>query len=102
MTSQPAPRRILAWLAEALSEAGPKLDLGRAMHDICKAAGAKNASFLMRHVPGVVSDDPFEINTFGESWRRHLEANTLALADPLIPLTDRILLPVDLSVLPRS
>jgi DNA-binding CsgD family transcriptional regulator len=100
MTSQPSPRRIVAWLAQGLNGVGPRTDLLKCLQDVCRVAGARHGWFMMRYVPGVVGDDPFYIDTYGEKWRKHAEANGYPLNDPLNGLSDRSNQPIDWSELP--
>jgi DNA-binding CsgD family transcriptional regulator len=102
MGSQPAPRRIVAWLAQNLAVAGPKTDLVKGLQDVCRAAGAKHGALVMRHVPGVVGEDPFHIDTFGENWRRHAEANSRAMVEPVSAVSERATQPIDWSSFPRN
>jgi DNA-binding CsgD family transcriptional regulator len=100
MSAQPAPRRIAAWLAQGLNGVGPRTDFHKCLQDVCRVAGARHGSFTMRHVPGVVGEDPFHVDTYGERWRQHAEANAYALSDPLNGQSDRSNQPVDWSELP--
>lgn len=96
-----APRRIVAWLAEAFSSLGPKADFQRSLQDLCRSAGAKHGCFVMRHVPGVLGEDPFQVDTFGESWRRHAAIAGYGPTDPVNLLSERSVQPVDWAELPR-
>jgi DNA-binding CsgD family transcriptional regulator len=96
-----APRRIVAWLAEALDGLGQNTDFVRSLQDVCRASGAKHGAFVMRHVPGVLGDDPFVVDTFGEAWHRHAAINDYAPTDPVSNLAERSIHPYDWSELPR-
>jgi len=102
MSNISAPHRIVAWLAQALDALEPDADLARALQDICRAAGAKHGGFVMRHAPGVVGDDPFHIDTYGEAWRRHAAIQAYAPTDPLSALSERSIHPFDWAELPRQ
>lgn len=102
MSSITAPHRIVAWLAESMASLGPKADFVRVMHDLCRAAGAKHGSFVMRHAPGVFGDDPFHADTYGEAWRRHAAIHEYAPTDPVSTLSERSVHPFDWADLPRG
>lgn len=55
----------------------------------------------MRHVPGVVGDDPFYVDTFGDNWRSHFLEQKFEAIDP-IQFCENGLLPVDWVDLPRN
>ena len=102
MSSIVAPRRIVAWLAEGLASLGPPTDFVRTLQDVCRSSGAKHGCFVMRHAPGVVSDDPFHVDTFGEAWRRHASIHGYAPTDPVGDRSERSIHPFDWSELPRA
>lgn len=101
MTIISAPRRIVSWLAQGLESLGPQADLLRTLQDVCRSAGAKHGSFVMRHAPGVIGDDPFQIDTFGEDWRRHAAVQGYVPTDPVSGLCERSIQPFDWAELPR-
>jgi DNA-binding CsgD family transcriptional regulator len=101
MTSPSAPKRTVASLAQTLSASNQKTDFQRALLDICRTSGAKHAAFLMRHVPGVVGDDPFGIDTYGETWRKHLDDSNFTVGEPIKTLSDHARQPVDWSEMPK-
>lgn len=102
MSSIAAPRRIVSWLAEGLTSLGPTTDFVRTLQDVCRASGAKHGCFVMRHVPGVVGDDPFHVDTFGDSWRRHAAIQDYAAIDPVSNHSERSIHPFDWADLPRA
>ncbi len=102
MTIVSAPRRIVSWLAQGLDSLGPTADLVRSLQDVCRAAGAKHGSFVMRHAPGVIGDDPYHVDTFGEEWRRHAAIHDYAPTDPVSSLSERSVHPFDWADLPRQ
>ena len=102
MTIQPDPRRSVTWLAQNLKHAGMRTDFLRSLQDICRAVGAKHGSFTMRHVPGIVGDDPFLVDTFGELWRDHVTCQKYEAADPIKSYSERAIQPVDWSELPKT
>jgi DNA-binding CsgD family transcriptional regulator len=101
MTLDTTSQRSVAWLAQSLKNAGSRTDFLRCIQDICRSAGAKNGAFIMRHVPGVVGDDPFVVDTFGESWRTHVREQKFEAVDPL-QLSEHAAQPVDWMDLPRN
>jgi DNA-binding CsgD family transcriptional regulator len=101
MTLDLSSQRSVTWLAQTLKNAGGRTDFLRCIQDIVRSAGAKNGAFIMRHVPGVVGDDPFIVDTFGESWRTHVREQKFEAVDPL-QLSEHSTLPVDWTDLPRN
>ncbi len=101
MIAQSAPRRTVSSLAQNLSGATLKTDFQRALLEICRTSGAKHAAFLMRHVPGVVGDDPFVIDTYGETWRKHLDEANFPAGEPIKTLSEHARQPVDWSEMPK-
>jgi DNA-binding CsgD family transcriptional regulator len=102
MTIVSAPRRIVSWLAQGLESLGPATDFHRTLQDICRAAGAKHGCFVMRHAPGVIGDDPFHVDTYGEDWRRHAAIQDYAPTDPVSAFSERSIHPFDWADLPRT
>ena len=102
MTAALAPKRTVAWLAETLAGAASRTDFLRSLQDICRACGAKHGAFSMRHVPGVVGDDPFHIDTFGDFWRSHVIEQNYAAVDPIRSFSERAMQPVDWAEFPRT
>jgi DNA-binding CsgD family transcriptional regulator len=74
--------KAAAWMAQTIDESGPKLELTRALQDIARCVGARHASIVMQHVPGVVAENSLSIDTFGQAWRRHSGEHRLELSDP--------------------
>jgi DNA-binding CsgD family transcriptional regulator len=74
--------RAAAWFAQTLDDAGPSLDVARAVHDAARCVGARHAAFVMQHVPGVVEENPFAADTYGPAWREHLQLLRYASVDP--------------------
>jgi DNA-binding CsgD family transcriptional regulator len=56
----------------------------------------------MRSVPGIVVEDPYEVDTYGISWRKHREDGAASFADPTVTLGDRAFRPFDWAELPRN
>jgi DNA-binding CsgD family transcriptional regulator len=102
MSFHTAPRRIVAWLAQSMSSAGPKFDFQKGLQDICRSAGAKHAAFTMRHVPGVTGDDPYHVDTFGESWKRHAATYGFDIAGHIGCASERAIIPFDWAEMPRN
>jgi DNA-binding CsgD family transcriptional regulator len=102
MSVSTVPGRSVAWLAQSLNGSGIRTDFLRALQDVCRACGAKHGSFLMRHVPGVVGDDPYQVDTFGDVWRTHVEEHKYASVDPIKSFSERAIQPVDWRDLPRA
>jgi DNA-binding CsgD family transcriptional regulator len=101
MTLDVISQRSISWLAQSLKNAGSRTDFLRCVQDICRSVGAKNGAFIMRHVPGVVGDDPFSVDTFGDSWRAHVREQKFEAVDPL-QISERASQPVDWTDLPRN
>lgn len=89
-------------MADKLRESDINTDFQRNLRDICRAIGAKNACFLMRHVPGVLGDDPFAANTYGEAWSQHAEVNKYECIDPVRSLAEVSIQPIDWAELPKG
>jgi DNA-binding CsgD family transcriptional regulator len=102
MIAQNTPRKTVSGLAQNLSSASLKTDFQRSLLEICHASGAKNAAFLMRHVPGIVGDNPFVIDTYGEMWRKHLDGTNFSPGEPIRMLSEHARQPVDWSEMPRA
>ncbi len=102
MTDMTVQKRSLAWLADKLRESDTKTDFQRSIRDICRAIGAKHGSFLMRHVPGVVGDDPFVADTYGETWTQHAAEHKYECVDPTRSLSEISIQPVDWADLPKG
>jgi DNA-binding CsgD family transcriptional regulator len=102
MTLDQSPQRSIIWLAQTLKSAGTRTDFLRCLQDICRASGAKHASFIMRHVPGVVEDDPFIVDTYGEDWRQNVLDQKFEPVDPVMSLHDFSGGPTDWATLPRN
>jgi DNA-binding CsgD family transcriptional regulator len=102
MTLDTTPQRSIIWIAQTLKTAGTKTDFLRCLQDICRACGAKHASFVMRHVPGVVEDDPFVVDTYGEAWRQNVSENRYEFVDPVLLFSDFSGTPADWAHVPKS
>ncbi|MGL4637360.1 MAG: LuxR family transcriptional regulator [Beijerinckiaceae bacterium] len=102
MIEQSSQKRSLTWLAAKVREADHKTDFMHSLRDICRAIGAKHAGFMMRHVPGVVGDDPFVVDTYGDAWRQHAEDNKYECIDPVRSLGEITIQPIDWAQLPKG
>jgi DNA-binding CsgD family transcriptional regulator len=102
MTKITGLNRSLVWLLNTLRSTTPSTDLQRLQQDITRSTGAKHCSFIMRHVPGVLGDDPLILETYSDAWRRHVITNKLETVDPMRTLTDTALQPVDWAGLARN
>jgi DNA-binding CsgD family transcriptional regulator len=94
--------RSLTWLLQTLRSITSATDLQRLQHEITRVTGAKHCSFIMRHVPGVLEDDPLILETYSDAWRMHVETNKLENVDPMRTLTDTALQAIDWADLPRN
>jgi LuxR family transcriptional regulator, activator of conjugal transfer of Ti plasmids len=74
--------KAVEWLARSVDEAGSGQDPSRIMQDVCRTAGARHAALVMQHVPGVVTENSFAIETFGQAWRDHCDAEKYEAIDP--------------------
>jgi DNA-binding CsgD family transcriptional regulator len=102
MTLDTTPQRSIIWLAQTLKTAGTRTDFLRYLQDICRTSGAKHASFIMRHVPGVVEDDPFSVDTYGEDWRQNVSEQRFEAVDPIMSFNDLSGSASDWSTMPRN
>jgi DNA-binding CsgD family transcriptional regulator len=102
MTLDTTPQRNIVWLAENIKSSGTKTDFFRCLQDICRTIGGKHSSFIMRHVPGVVGDDPFTVDTFGEAWHRHALELRYEAVDPILSFNDCSGQPMDWLDIPKS
>ncbi len=84
------------------SDQDPNRDLQRWLHEQARALGARHVSFVMRHVPGIVVDDPLVIETYGPAWREHALQEKFDQVDPARTVADRAMEPIDWAELPRT
>lgn len=64
--------------------------------------GARHGAFVMRQVPGLVAEDPFSCDTFGESWHERARAERYEIVDPLLLSGVSATEPFDWALLPRT
>jgi DNA-binding CsgD family transcriptional regulator len=102
MTLDTTPQRSVIWIAQTLKTAGTRTDFLRCLQDICRASGAKHASFVMRHVPGIVEDDPFVVDTYSEAWRQNASEQRYEFVDPVMIFNDYSGAPTDWANLPKN
>jgi DNA-binding CsgD family transcriptional regulator len=77
-------------------------DLQRWLQEQARALGARHVSFVMRHVPGIIGDDPLVIETYGQAWREHALHEKFDQVDPARTVADRAMEPIDWAELPRT
>jgi DNA-binding CsgD family transcriptional regulator len=94
--------RGVKWLAQNLRGSGLRGELLRHLQDLCRMTGARNASFVMRQVPGLVDEDPFACDTFGDAWHERALAERYEIVDPLLISGASVTEPFDWALLPRT
>jgi DNA-binding CsgD family transcriptional regulator len=94
--------RSLAWLSQTIRSVTAATDLQRLQLEIARTTSAKHCVFIMRHVPGVLGDDPLIVETYSDTWRAHVEDHKLESVDPMRTLADTGQHAVDWAELPRT
>jgi DNA-binding CsgD family transcriptional regulator len=103
MAGKNAPKQIIVKTAREMArEQETSQDLYRYLQEQARILGARHVSFVMRHVPGVIGDDPLVIETYGPAWRAHSVEEKFDAVDPARAVADRAMEPIDWAELPRT
>jgi DNA-binding CsgD family transcriptional regulator len=95
MSIESSTAQMLARMARRIDRTASSARLPLCLSDIRGVTGAAHVRFVMRHVPGVPAERPFELDTFGQRWRAFaIEAQTDDV-DPSATLGTEATRPVD-------
>jgi DNA-binding CsgD family transcriptional regulator len=95
MSVESSTAQLLSRMARRIDRTASTARLPLCLNDIRSVTGAIHVRFVMRHVPGITVDSPFEIDTFGQRWRALVSQLQHDDIDPSATLGTEATKPVD-------
>ncbi|MGL5139112.1 MAG: helix-turn-helix transcriptional regulator, partial [Beijerinckiaceae bacterium] len=95
MSSEFTTAQMLARMARRIDRTVSAARLPLCLNDIRGVTSATHVRFVMRHVPGLVEESPFDIDTFGPRWHALTTEMQHDDVDPSATLGTEATRPVD-------